>query len=122
MIYVTIAGDAQRTTIQQKHDELVYAALREAVQHDTVRFLMGEAVEYAPGRTARLATPKEQAQEESLRRFYNGLNDAFPDNWPSPYYRLDSVDDAEMVLDGHFTLEQLKAIVAAWEKFQEAQP
>lgn len=63
-------------------------------------------------------TDDESPQHDALQRFHDEVDKAIPDAYDQPYFLLHSVDDTHIVLDGSFTIEQLKAIVGAWERLK----
>lgn len=89
--------------------------------HDARRLEAGETVTYAPGKTTRLMTQEEQAQHEATEQFYTDVRAIVDQDAPLVWLAFAGQSDyGELVLDGRFTLEQLKVLVAAWEKLSES--
>lgn len=72
---------------------------------------VGEALKEAAS-----LSPQQRMSDELRQQFYDetelGEHPAF-----EPYFAL---EDDELIMDGRFTLEHLKRIVAAWERYSEA--
>lgn len=81
----------------------------------------GERVVYAPGKTIQIASVELGEANRSLDDAFAALYDLSPDAW----FMLPAHDADRMIMDGKFTLDDLRRIVTAWERFKEkaeAQP